>query len=116
MLPVLRLESRPSLPIKATTQTSPSILNVTSLLLELKTLLWTWTNFIKNFAELFSMLNKHTKSRLIPNDFQHQISRLETLRLSKHNSLEQCILTRNSPRNFWVLLKSLHILVLTQSP
>src|SRR3979490_2432196 len=116
MLPVLRLESRLSLPIKATTQTLPSILNVTLLLLELKTLLWTWMNSIKNFAELFSMLNKHTKSQLTPNDFQHQTSRLETSHLSKHNSLEQRVLPRNSPRSFWVLLKSLHILVLTQSP
>src|SRR3979490_1937856 len=115
-LPVLRLESRLSLPIKATARTSPSILNVTSLLLELKTLLWTWTNFIKNFAKLFSMLNKHTKSQLTPNNFQHQTSRLETSHLSKHNSLEQRVLPRNLPRSFWVLLKSLHVLVLTQSP
>src|SRR3979490_1040917 len=115
-LPVLRLESCLSLPIKATTQTSPSILNMTSLLLELKTLLWTWKNFIKNFAKLFSMLNKHTKSWLTPNDFQHQTSRLETWCLSKHNSLEQHVLPRNLLRSFWVLLKSLHVLVLTQSP
>src|SRR3979490_1859988 len=115
-LPVLQLESRLSLPIKATTQTLPSILNVTLLLLELKTLLWTWMNFIKNFAELFSMLNKHTKPWLTPNNSQHQTSRLETPHLSKHNSLEQCILPRNSPRSFWVLFKSLHVLVLTQSP
>src|SRR3979490_413604 len=75
--------------------------------------IWTWTNFIKNFAKLFSMLNKHTKPWLTPNNFQHQTSRLETSCLSKHNSLEQCILPRNLPRSFWVLLKSLHILVLT---
>src|SRR3979490_3602037 len=115
MLPVLQLESRPSLPIKATTRTLPSILNVISLLRELKTSLWTWTNFIRNSAEQSSPPNRHTKPRPTPNDFQHQTSRLETSHLSKHNFLGQHVLPRNSPRSFWVLLKSLHILVLTQS-
>src|SRR3979490_2256012 len=115
MLPVLQLESRLSSSIKATTPTSPSIPNVISLLRELKTSLWTWTNFIRNSAEQSSPPNRHTKPRPTPNDFQHQTSRLETLRLSKHSSLEQRALPRNSPRSFWVLLKSLHVLVLTQS-
>src|SRR3979490_1946527 len=115
MLPVLRLESRPSLPIKATTRTLPSIPNVISLPRELKTSLWTWTNFIRNSAKHSLLPNRHTKPRLTPNDFQHQTSRSETSHLSKHSSLEQCILPRNLPRSFWVLLKSLHVLVLTQS-
>src|SRR3979490_524735 len=115
MLPVLRLESRPSLPIKATTQTSPSIPNEILLPRELKTSLWTWTNFIRNSAEQSLPPNRHTKPRPPPNDFQHQTSRAETSQLSKHSFLEQRVLSRNSPRSFWVLLKSLHILVLTQS-
>src|SRR3979490_1174356 len=100
MLPVLQLESHPSLPIKATTRTLPSIPNMISLLRELKTSLWTWTNFIRNSTELSSPPNRHTKPRLTPNNFQHQTSRSETLRLSKHSSLEQHILPRNSPRSF----------------
>src|SRR3979490_82756 len=70
----------------------------------------------QNFAKLSSMLNRHTKPRLTPNNFQHQTLRLETSYLSKHNFLEQCVLPRSSLRSFWVHLKSLHILVLTQSP
>src|SRR3979490_1623997 len=115
IVPVLRLESLPSLPIKATTPTSPSILNVILLPRELKTSLWTWTNFIRNSVEQSSPPNRHTKPQPTPNDFQHQTSRSETSRLSKHSSLEQRALPRNLPRSFWVLLKSLHILVLTQS-
>src|SRR3979490_1155996 len=82
MLPVLRLESRPSLPIKATTRTSPSIPNVISLPRELKTLLWTWTNFIRNSTEQSSPPNRHTKPPPTTNDFHHQTSRSETSHLS----------------------------------
>src|SRR3979490_1726607 len=115
MLPVLSLESHLSSPIKATPPTLLSIPNVISLLRELKTSLWTWTNFIRNSAEQSSPPNRHTKPWPTPNDFQHQTSRLETSHLSKHSFLEQRVLPRNSPRSFWVLLKSLHVLVLTQS-
>src|SRR3979490_889823 len=92
MLPVLLLEYCLSLPTKATTQTLPSTLNMTSLLSELKTLLWTWKIFTKNFTELSSMPNSCIRPWQTPNDFQHQTSRLESSLLLKHNSLEQLIL------------------------